>query len=266
MLREPRSFSTSPVPRWAANSGVGERASVAELDAYILCGGLGTRLRSELGDRPKILAEVAGRPFLEILLELLAGQGLGRFVLCVGYLADAVGAERRRFERFGEIVISKEPGPLGTGGAIRNALPLGRSNPLLVLNGDSICPLPVAEMLEWHCQRRAVLTIAAVRASSDGDYGTLSLDAEGRIRSFVEKDSVDDEAHQNAGVYLIDRDYFERNAPEGAFSLEREFFPRFLGERAFAFVYAGTFLDIGTPERFRQAATRLKEQGLISDS
>jgi NDP-sugar pyrophosphorylase family protein len=239
-------------------------ASLDALDAYVLCGGLGTRLRPLVADRPKVLAEIAGRSLLEILLDLLHRAGLRRFVLCAGYRAEAVLAAVPALRRFGEIEVSIEDEPLGTGGALRRALPCGRSDPFLATNGDTVCPaLDLGAMLAFHAQHGAQLTLALARAGDDGEYGAVTLDADQRITGFAEKGTPVAGGHHSAGVYLMDRDWFESRAPGGAFSLENDLFPRCVGDRAFGFPYAGSFLDIGTPDRYRMADRCLRRLGLL---
>ena len=114
-------------------------SDISNIEAAILAGGLGTRLRSVVPDRPKVLAEIGGRPFIEILLDQVAAAGIRTAVLCTGYLGDQI--EARLGTRRGPLALrySREVEPLGTGGALRLALPMLASDTVLVLNGDSYC-------------------------------------------------------------------------------------------------------------------------------
>src|SRR5206468_3820156 len=114
-------------------------ALLADSSALILCGGLGVRLRSVVHDRPKVLAQVAGRPYLAYVLDKLAAAGLGHVVLCSGYRADQVRAAFGTRYRGLRLTYSEETKPLGTAGALRLALPVTHSSMLLVVNGDSFC-------------------------------------------------------------------------------------------------------------------------------
>ena len=107
----------------------------ADLDAWVLCGGKGTRLRGQVADRPKSLALIDGRSFLEILLGWLHSRGVESFVLCAGFLADAIDSELPGLRRHGRVELSIENEPLGTGGALRNALSCAPSDPMLACSG-----------------------------------------------------------------------------------------------------------------------------------
>lgn len=246
-------------------------SGLSDLDALVLCGGLGTRLRPLVSGRPKPLADVGGRPFLTILLGSLTRQGVRRFVLCAGFLADAIEALRSQLGDGGEVEISREPSPLGTGGAVFHAMERVRSDPFLVLNGDSICRVDLAAMLHFHRAQRARLTIAVCPAPDVGgvggrlDYGRVRLGPDDSIASFDEKAS-DARGLVNAGVYLIDPVFFERRAPRGAFSLERDLFPSCGPGEAFGFRLADSVIDIGTPERYLEAEHALRGLGLLPAS
>ena len=225
------------------------------LDALILCGGLGTRLRPVLGDLPKALAPVEGRPFLERLLEHLAAEGLERFVLCTGWRSDAIDAALPDLARYGEVVTSREDKPLGTGGALRNARGLVRSDPLFVLNGDSLSNVGLAGMLREHRARGATVTIAVVPADGH-EGGMVRLGEGGRILSFAEKVEPGQQSFCSAGLYLLSRSLLFEASLSDEFSLELDLFPRLVGRGVYGHVHDGSFLDIGTPERY-DAAPRL---------
>jgi NDP-sugar pyrophosphorylase family protein len=241
---------------------------VSDLDALVLCGGLGTRLRPLVSGCPKPLAEVAGRPFLTILLDSLARQGLRRFILCAGFLAEVIEALQPELTCFGEVEISRETSPLGTGGAVLQAIPRTRSDPVLVLNGDSICRVDLDGMLRFHRARDARLTIAVCPAPQAGgsgaraDYGYVRLGPDDSVSDFAEKASGS-RGLVNAGVYLVEPGFFERSAPRDAFSLERELFPTCSPGQAFGFRLADSVVDIGTPERYRDAEHALRGLGLL---
>ncbi|MEE8557300.1 MAG: nucleotidyltransferase family protein [Myxococcota bacterium] len=235
---------------------------VADLDAWVLCGGEGLRLRSTIRDVPKVLAPVAGRPFLEIVLDGLRSQGVDRYVLCAGYRADAIRAALPRLRTRGQVSISVEARPLGTGGALRRALDQGKSDPLLALNGDSICRVDLREMLRTHreCGARATLALAPTIESQD--YGAVQIDADGRVERFAEKQTLGP-GLASAGIYLIERALLEALPPE-PFSLETDLFPMLAAERGlYAHVCDAPFVDIGTPERYAEAARTLEALGLL---
>lgn len=232
------------------------------LEAHILCGGLGTRLRSEVRDRPKPLALVDGRPFLQILIEYLARTGVERFILCAGHRADALEELLPTLQGVGPVRVSTEEQPLGTGGALRHALRLGESDPVLALNGDSICALDLPAMLHRHRENGAGATLALVRVQGAGDFGSVRLAPDGHVERFAEK-SETAASLINAGIYLIGRALLLERMPPGAFSLERDLFPALARDgELHGWVHEGDLLDIGTPERYRNATQRLRELGL----
>ena len=236
----------------------------SDLDAWVLCGGRGKRLRSQIADRPKPLAPIDGRIFLDVVLAWLRSCGVERFVLCAGFLAEAIEPALPGLRRHGRVSLSIEEEPLGTGGALRNALACGDSDPMLVLNGDSICPVDLRAMLECHLGAGAGLSLAAADAPSTADYGRLSIDADGRVSAFDEKAPDAGGGLVNAGVYLVGRTLFSQSAPQRRFSLETDLFPALARDgHVRAWTHEGPFVDIGTPERYRDAPRRLREMGLL---
>ncbi len=230
--------------------------------AAILAGGKGTRLAGVVDDRPKPLAEVAGRPFLEWLLLALRARGVRRAHLLGGHQGARLAAWAEEVgERLGlALSVTVEPRPLGTGGALRLALDALAGDPLLVLNGDSLCPLPLAALAERHRAAGATATLLAVRVPDAGRFGTLALDAGGRVREFREKDPAGGPGLVSGGVYLLARRLVEEIPAGRAVSLEREILPGLAARgELVALPVAGRLLDIGTPDSFREAETLLPE-------
>lgn len=219
----------------------------SSVDALILCGGLGTRLRSVVGDRVKPMAEVDGQPFLQILIDSLARRGFQRFILCTGYRADGVRAYfSDRADR--SFVFSEETAPLGTAGAFKLASALCRPGPVLALNGDSICPLDPVALLDAHAKSGAVATIAVAPSGGRLDGGSVEFGVDRRVTAFREKTS-DPAAYINAGVYVLEPDVFDRTPAGRAVSIEKEVFPSLVGEGLYAYPTDRQIYDIGTPER-----------------
>ncbi len=245
----------SPEPKAVRRRSVAARRSpLEEIDAFVLCGGYGSRLRSVLGELPKALAPIGGRPFLDLLLEQLARQGLRSFVLCAGRGSDAVFEAASGLGRWGRVAISVEPRPLGTGGALLYALPHARANPILVVNGDSLALVDLSAMLAFHRKRAARVTLALSRHRGPLDAGRAVLDpANGALIAFDDSRRRAGESLANAGVYLIDPQALQELAPPEGSSLERDIVARLAGAGAFGFVGVERFLDIGTPERYREA-------------
>lgn len=208
------------------------------MEALILCGGLGTRLKTVLPDHQKTVAPIGGRSFLEILLDHLRARGFRRFVLCAGYHADqvekAAGAD---------CVLSSEPEPLGTAGAIKYAESLIQSERFWVFNGDSFCDFDYAAMAPPD-----LVTMALVPASPDSDGGFVRLGANDRVEGFREKSYVASHSYINAGVYLCAREFFEVIPAGKKLSLELDVFPR-ISSRIIGYPVDAKLYDIGTPER-----------------
>lgn len=232
---------------------------VSALDALILCGGLGTRLREVVADRPKGLAEIRGRPFLDLLIDRLARQGLRRFILCTGYQGEQIAM---RYARRGdaEFVVSLEDQPLGTAGAVRLALQHVRSDPFLVLNGDSFCDVDYEAFQGFHEGRGATLSIVLVPPGERDDVGTVALAGDSAITSFREKAGRGERALINGGIYLMRRSLVELLPEQTPLSLERDIFPQ-AAQRGgcYGFLVAGPVVDIGTPERYRAAQELLRD-------
>jgi NDP-sugar pyrophosphorylase family protein len=221
--------------------------------AIILAGGLGTRLRAVADDRPKVMVDIGGRPFLEYQLDHLRAQGFTDLVLCLGYGAQLVqeyfGAGERHGVRIAYVVERK---PLGTAGALRNAAPLLDAT-FLVLNGDTYLEADFAGLVEFQRRRRledpnTLGSLAAVVTSDAVASGALDLDQWGYIRSFKEK-AERGGGWINAGVYALETAVLDL-IPEGeSVSIEMQTFPKILarGKRLLGYRVEGRMIDIGTP-------------------
>jgi NDP-sugar pyrophosphorylase family protein len=236
---------------------VAERAvTMADLrstTAIILAGGLGTRLRPVVSDRPKVLAEVAGRPFLAYLLEQVAAAGVRRLVLCTGYRAEAVEAAFGRSFAGMHLLYSPEVEPLGTGGALRQALTLAESDPLLAMNGDSYLDMPLAAISARHDAHGGEGTVAVTLVPDTGRFGRVRTAEDGRILAFEERGTRGQAGWINAGIYLLSRRLLAAIPPTGPVSLEREQFPKWIAAGLYACPSEAPFLDIGTPETYATA-------------
>ncbi len=228
-------------------------AGIGAMDAVILCGGRGTRLRPVMGERQKVLAEVRERPFLMILVDYLAAQGFRRFVLATGHDAESVEELFAGHAPAGtEVVFSREPGPLGTAGAIRHAASRIVSDTFFVHNGDSLCPCDHAALAARHRASGALATIALVEAESSFDGGFVNLDERGRVLGFSEKLPRGSHLYMNAGTYVFQRALLDRIPPDRAVSLEREVFTALSPDELHGFPTGGWFHDIGTPDRLEE--------------
>lgn len=228
-------------------------AELTELTAVILAGGLGTRLRPVVADRPKALAEIRGRPFLAYLLDELVAARVGEVVLCTGYLGAQLESAFGDSYRNMRLRYSQESSPLGTAGALRLVLPLLKSDPVLVMNGDSFCHTDLEDFRRWHQAKGGKATLLLAQVSDTRRYGKVHLDTDGRVRRFQEKETTEGPGWINAGIYLLAREVLETIAPTVAISLEREVFPALVDRGLYAFTSPGPFLDIGTPEAYAAA-------------
>lgn len=225
------------------------------MEAIVLAGGFGSRLKSVVPDLPKPMAPIAGRPFLEIFLTSLARKGFRRVVLSLGYMAEKV------VDHFGgqfvgmELVYEIENTPLGTGGAARQALTRCHADHVFVFNGDTFLDLEAANM-EAHWQAHRAPLIVAREVPDTARYGRLDT-ADGRVRGFAEKGEVG-RGLINAGCYVLPRDILDEFVPGQPFSLETDFLAKAVGVRRFdLFVTHGHFIDIGVPEDYARAQTEL---------
>jgi NDP-sugar pyrophosphorylase family protein len=228
--------------------------NLSELTAAILVGGRGTRLRSVVDDRPKVMAEIHQRPFLTYLLDQVAAAGIRSVVLCTGYLGEQLQAFFGDSYRDLHLVYSQESIPLGTGGALRLATPLLTSDPVVVLNGDSFCEAELQAFFFWYQQQQHVKAALLLTEVVDTQrYGRVNLDAHGVVCSFDEKGSKTGVGWINAGIYLLSRHFLRTIPKEGAVSLEWEVFPHWVGHGLYGYQNRGAFLDIGTPESYALA-------------
>lgn len=218
-------------------------------EAIILAGGLGTRLRSVVADRPKVLAPVAGRPFLHWLLQGLARQGFARAVLATGYMAEAVrDAVGESFAGLA-VAYSPEETPLGTGGAIYAALAHCTAPRVAVLNGDSWLGLDLAAFAT--AAPEAELLVAARPVPDRARYGSLRTEG-GRLLGMAEK-GAEGPGLINAGLYRLAHDLPARRPQPEKFSFETALLADPAGLDARVHVTDAPFIDIGTPEDFSRA-------------
>jgi D-glycero-alpha-D-manno-heptose 1-phosphate guanylyltransferase len=219
------------------------------MEAIILAGGFGTRLKSVVVDLPKPMAPVNGRPFLAVLLDALQEQGFIRIILSVGYRHEAISDYFGDTYRGMVLSYAIESSPLGTGGAISLAMSLAQQEVVFVFNGDTYLEIDAAALLA--CWQKAHLPIMVVRYVPDaGRYGRVDFDC-GRITAFHEKGEAV-EGFINAGCYVLPKMAFDGYGLPKSFSFETDYLPLVLqsGE-VMACPYDGQFIDIGFPEDYR---------------
>jgi len=211
-------------------------------------------LRTVVPSAPKPLALVGSRPFLELLIQQLAGQGIRSLIMCTGYLADQIEGEFGDGSGLGvTIEYSKEPEPLGTGGAVKFAEGFLQGVPdFLVMNGDSFLELDLNQLIQLHRMHGSLATMAVVSVENAGRYGTVYVDSGNRVTEFCEKTGSDSPGLINAGVYVFSPAILEL-IPTGPVSLEKDVFPTLLDRGVYAVRQKGVFIDIGTPADYAHA-------------
>jgi NDP-sugar pyrophosphorylase family protein len=221
-----------------------------KIDVLILCGGEGKRLKSIIKDVPKPMAGIGGRPFLDFLIDYAARFGFRRFILCSGYKGEVIRKYYRNKYKSFDILVSHEKRPLGTAGAVKNAESAVRSNPFLIMNGDSFCPLDLSKFIDFHREKRASFSIAIRKAKGSRDYGTVRVDHSGKILSFNEKAGTKGSNFINAGIYLADKSLFLMIEAGKKLSLEYDIFPGLVESRFYGYMTKAELMDIGTPDRY----------------
>ncbi len=232
------------------------------MEAIILAGGLGTRLRAVIPDLPKPMAPIQGRPFLEYQMDYWIAQGVSRFILSVGYKKETIRAHFG--DRYGgaDVVYAEEDRQLGTGGALIHAARcLESATDFLLLNGDTYYEVSLANLQRAHAAADADMTLALRELDVNDRYSGVRLDARGRVIEFQRRDEPVRERLVNGGVYLINPRVLRYLAlpQDRALSLEDEILPGLLkdGRCIAGHVVAGEFLDIGLPDDYRRAPTLL---------
>jgi mannose-1-phosphate guanylyltransferase len=224
------------------------------LQALILAGGEGTRLRPLTYTVPKPVLPLAGRPHVAYVIDWLVRHGVDDVIVSCGFLAEGMRKALAELEPGLEIRYAEEPNPRGTAGAIRFAEDM-LADRFLVLNGDVLCDLDLTALIDQHERTNARATIALYPVEDPSGYGLVQRREDGEITDFLEKPKRD-QIHTdeiNAGAYLLERSVLERIPPDRAVSIEREVFPELIGERLYGIRLEGYWIDIGTPDRYLEA-------------
>ena len=241
------------------------------MEAILLCGGLGTRLRSVVSDRPKPMADIAGKPFLHYLVKMLSESGVKHLIFALGYMGEQIEAYFQSGEEYGlSISYSYEDSPVGTGGAIRNALSKVSGENVLVLNADTYFHTDYESLLREQLKNKAAMTIASRKIEDISRYGAILKDESGRILRWNEKMSPDQAEAScpgeiNGGIYVMQKSLIEK-IPEGKQSLENDCIPAWLEDGLYlqAVPSDGYFMDIGIPEDYAQFRKDI-ESGTINE-
>ena len=226
--------------------------------AILLAGGKGTRLRPLTLHTPKPIVPIFDRPFLQYQIDLLRQvPEVDEIVLSLNYQPRRIEEVFGDGERLGvHLRYVVEPAPLGTGGAIKFAA--GETQgPILVFNGDVFTSVDLKAIIALHRERKAKATIVLTPVENPSAYGLVETDADGNVLAFLEKPSPDEIRCNtiNAGIYVLEPETLERIPRDTNFSIERGYFPTLIANREtfVSHVSNGYWLDIGAPDKYRQA-------------
>lgn len=222
------------------------------MDAIILAGGLGTRLRSVVNEVPKCMAPVCERPFLYYILTYLKKfNEIDRIILSLGYKHELIIEWiEQQTELLFQFQYSIENEPLGTGGAIKKAMSLVQSNEVIILNGDTFFDVDISQLIKSHRINNSMLSIALKPMLNFNRYGNVEIDDNNLITAFKEKSSCE-QGQINGGIYIINSiNAMMNNLPE-QFSFETEVLQKQINNRnIYGFIHNGYFIDIGIPEDY----------------
>ena len=229
------------------------------MEAIVLAGGFGTRLRSAVPDLPKPLAPIENKPFLSYLLEFWIAQGIDRFILSVGYKYEIIQEQFGNHYKTAEIDYAVETVPLGTGGGLLLSLEkLRSSETFLVLNGDTFFEVNRADMVSYHAACGSGVTLSLVNVPENKRYSGVLLDEQGWVRSLKKRSENSEGSLANGGVYLMEQGLLSeyKSHPRKKCSLEDDLLPDLLNKnkRIAGFVSEGDFIDIGIPEDYGRAS------------
>jgi mannose-1-phosphate guanylyltransferase len=231
------------------------------MQALILAGGEGTRLRPLTTTVPKPVVPLVDRPFIAFMLDWLRGHGVEDIVISCGHMASGVRNVLGDGSAFGvNLRYVEEPQPMGTGGALKYAEALLEDR-FFMLNGDVLTDLDLGGQLAQHERTGAIATLALTPVDDPTAYGLVRTDDDGLVTEFVEKPSSDqiDTRNISAGAYVLDRKVLDMLEPEQPASIERDVFPQLVGNGLYGCVSENYWLDIGTPERYLEATFDILE-------
>jgi D-glycero-alpha-D-manno-heptose 1-phosphate guanylyltransferase len=229
------------------------------MEAIILAGGLGTRLRSVVADLPKCMAPVAGKPFLHYVIQYLQQQGVGSFIFSVGYLYEAIESFLTNNYPLLHYQLSIETSPLGTGGAIQLACTKATHQNVMALNGDTMFAIDIKKLMAAHTAYNAACTLALKPMQNFNRYGVVQLNSNNCITAFEEKKQYN-YGLINGGVYAINTMALLQKKLPQKFSFEKDYLETFVPEgRFYGLAQEAYFIDIGIPEDYARAQVELAD-------
>lgn len=228
-------------------------------EAILLVGGLGTRLRTAVQDLPKSMAPINDKPFLAYQIEYLESFGVQKVILATGYLSEHISNYFGHKYKSVDIAYSIEKEPLGTGGAIKQALEKAEAKTVLILNGDTLFKVDLTAFYNNHMNKNADFSMALKPMTNFSRYGTVYTNDQSKVIGFEVK-KPQEYGDINGGVYLLNKSAFNFNDYEKKFSFEKEFLEKAYAKHLFiGFKSATYFLDIGIPADYQQAQTDFKK-------
>jgi NDP-sugar pyrophosphorylase family protein len=239
------------------------------MDALILAGGLGTRMGLTVIDTPKVMLNVHGKPFLEWLILDLKRKNFSTVVISVSYLADKIIDYFGSGHRYGlKIKYSIESKPLGTGGAVLEAMNIIETENCLIMNGDSYCDYDFNRFHNFYVYVNATALMGLVRVVDQERYGSVIVSDNNLVSSFLEKnqDSKTGLHNINAGIYIINKKRYIDNAKYfgKSFSIEREYFPSIIGSDFYGLNITNSFIDIGIPDSYYLSSSFMEQSEVVN--
>jgi|TARA_Y100000031_G_C8165941_1_gene359364 NDP-sugar pyrophosphorylase family protein len=228
-------------------------SDLSQVTAVILAGGLGTRLRKVITNRPKVLAEINGKPFLYYLFDQLTAAGIKKLIVSTGYMAEKIDEIVGSSYKSLQVSYSREKIPLGTGGALKLAGQAVTTKYCLVMNGDSYTDFDFDSLLINHLKLDDSIIIVVKSVEDSSRYGNIHMDEQNNILKFTEKGGTPNWGLINTGVYLMSTSVLQEIPEKIPCSLEYDFFPSMIGQGICGYKTEGRFIDIGTPESYAQA-------------
>jgi D-glycero-alpha-D-manno-heptose 1-phosphate guanylyltransferase len=227
------------------------------MQAIILAGGFGTRLKEVIKDVPKPMADINNAPFLAYLISYLKNNGITDLVLSVGYLKEKIINYFGNYYLEININYAIEDSALGTGGAIINSLEhVNKNEPIIILNGDSFLKIDYKKLLKFHSDKKSDFTMVLRNMEDCSRYGKVVFDEQKIITEFKEKSSGS--GYINGGIYILDSRILDKYKFENKFSFEQDFLNKNIKSlNSYAFVTDEYFIDIGIPEDYRKAEKEL---------
>jgi len=224
------------------------------MQIVVLVGGRGTRLGSLTNDIPKPMMMINGIPFLEILIKYLKQQGFTKIILCIGYLSNKIENYFLDGRKFGvEIKYSKEETPLGTGGAVSNAISL-LEDEFIIINGDTFLELDYKKFIDFSHKQKKLCVVVGFSSNQDSDFiNNLFINKESEVKTYSKNKSFSNLNYVDAGIYFFKKEFMKFLNGPYPISLENDIFPKLIQKKEMSgYVTDKKFYDIGTPEKINK--------------